>query len=194
VPVEDRQYLGQRHATSKISNFEEIDSVRTYGFRGEAIASLCIIGDVSVTTCVGGETTAKMMEFDTAGSLTSYSLFETNGREKVVPGQRGTTVVARNLFRALPVRLAQARKQRISVGKMKSLLMNYALVRRIRFAMQLRGKRKLDWTIPSDSNALAVATSVFGKESTAMHMAKSWSGSGVTIDGVLPAINEGFPR
>ena len=69
IPVDDRQFLGQRHATSKISCFEDIDSVQSYGFRGEAIASLCVIGNVILTTRVEGEETAKTYEFDHNGNI-----------------------------------------------------------------------------------------------------------------------------
>ena len=65
------EYLGQRHATSKISSFEDIDSVRSYGFRGEAIASLCVIGNVFLTTRVEGEETARTYEFDHNGNIIS---------------------------------------------------------------------------------------------------------------------------
>jgi hypothetical protein len=74
--LNDRRYLGQRYATSKISNFEDIDSVRSYGFRGEAIASLCNIGDLSITTCIDGDAAATTLQFDRTGSLISYVLVQ----------------------------------------------------------------------------------------------------------------------
>jgi DNA mismatch repair protein PMS2 len=73
VPLSDRKFVGQHYATSKITSFEDIDSVRSYGFRGEAIASLCVIGEVSVTTCVEGETTATTFRYDRTGSPALYA-------------------------------------------------------------------------------------------------------------------------
>lgn len=74
MPLSDRKSMGQRYATSKISSFEDIESVRSYGFRGEAIASLCAIGDVSVTTCVEGEPTATTLQYDRTGTPALYVL------------------------------------------------------------------------------------------------------------------------
>jgi len=73
IPVDDREQLGQRHATSKIFAFEDILSVRTYGFRGEAISSLCVIGNLTATTRVEEEVTAQTLEFDHNGNIITYS-------------------------------------------------------------------------------------------------------------------------
>ena len=67
----DRLFIGTRYATSKISVFEDIESIQTYGFRGEAIASLCSIGEVIITTRIEGESTAKIYELDHSGNITS---------------------------------------------------------------------------------------------------------------------------
>ena len=100
-------------------------------------------------------------------------------------------MAVRNLFRELPVRLAQAKKHRVSVAKMKSILISYALVRDIRFVMHFRGKKRLSWTIQSASDALAVITSIYGKEFMRKYFTSSWSGEGITIDSILPHVNEG---
>jgi DNA mismatch repair ATPase MutL len=194
--LNDRQYLGQRYATSKISNYEDIDSVRSYGFRGEAIASLCSIGDLSITTCIDGEATATTLQFDRTGSLVSYVLLlgYINDREKITAGQRGTTVAVRSLFRDLPVRLTQARKQRVSVGKVKSIIFTYALVRDIRFTLQFRGNRKLEWTVQPASDALSVATCILGKEFMHNYITTTWYGDGISIDGILPPVTQGPSR
>lgn len=42
--------LATKYATSKISGFEDLEGVQTFGFRGEALSSLCALADVSVVT------------------------------------------------------------------------------------------------------------------------------------------------
>jgi DNA mismatch repair ATPase MutL len=71
--VTDRKFLGARHGTSKISTLEDIEGIKTYGFRGEAIAGLCGLGDVSVTTRVDEEHTARTYELDHHGTIISFS-------------------------------------------------------------------------------------------------------------------------
>jgi DNA mismatch repair ATPase MutL len=78
IPVADRALLGRRSATSKLSEIEDLERVETYGFRGEALASLCVIGLVTVTTCIAGEATAKQLEFDHQGNILSYRCWTAN--------------------------------------------------------------------------------------------------------------------
>ena len=89
--------------------------------------------------------------------------------------RRGTTITVRNLFRGTPVRLAQLKKHRLSSGKVKSLVMTYALVREVRFSLQVRGNKRLDWTVQASSDAMGVATSVYGKEFMQRYTNLSWS-------------------
>lgn len=115
-----------------------------------------------------------------------------NVSEKGSAAQRGTTVVVRNLFRTMPVRLEQMKKQRVSVAKVKSLILTYALVREIRFQLQVRGNKRLDWTVQPASDALRVAISVYGKDLMERYTHTSLSSDGITIDAILPNPNQGL--
>ena len=91
----------------------------------------------------------------------------------------------------MPVRLAQMKRHPVSLAKVKSVIMSYALVRQLRFCLQIRGKHRVDWTIHAESDALGVAMSVFGKDCMQRYTNMSWSDCGITIDGVLPDADEG---
>lgn len=67
----------------------------SYGFRGEALSSLCSVADVSIITRTASETAATKLEFDHMGRITARS---------TVPRAVGTTVSARSMFSRLPVR------------------------------------------------------------------------------------------
>jgi DNA mismatch repair ATPase MutL len=116
------------------------------------------------------------------------------GRERGSAGQRGTSVTVRKMFQTMPVRLEQMKKQRVSVAKLKRLLMSYALVREVRFQLQVRGNKKLDWTVQAASDAMGVAVSIFGKD-LMMHRYThtSYVCDGITIDAILPIPNQGRP-
>jgi len=194
IPIDDRAYLGQCHATSKIFAFEDISSVRTHGFRGEAISSLCVIGNVTITTRVEGEVTAQTLEFNHDGNIITYSQgFQGKincGRRQSAAGQRGTTVIVRNLFDALPVRLAQMKKHRVPLGKVKSLMATYALVNEIRFCLQMRRNRRFDWSIPAVCDAMGVAISLFGKEFMKRYTQRTWGTDGITAEIIFPNVEE----
>ncbi len=70
--------------------------MQTFGFRGEALSSLCAFSDLHVVTAQAHEAPrGTRLEFDAAGRLTATH---------VVASPRGTTVVVDNLFRRMPVR------------------------------------------------------------------------------------------
>eukprot|EP00116_Pleurobrachia_bachei_P002005 sb/3462267/ len=85
--------LTLKHHTSKIRDFEDISEVGTFGFRGEALSSLCALGDLSVTTSTGGA--GSQIKYNHEGSIVSQSTCARG---------RGTTVTIENLFSTLPVR------------------------------------------------------------------------------------------
>jgi DNA mismatch repair ATPase MutL len=92
----------------------------------------------------------------------------------------------------MPVRLEQMKKQRVSVAKVKSLILTYAFVREIRFQLQVRGNKRLDWTMQAASDALRVAVSVYGKDLMERYTRTSLSSDGITIDAILPNPNQGL--
>lgn len=96
IDAEDFEHLVTNHATSKLRAFADLDALSSLGFRGEALSSLCTLGELSVTTCTKA----------TAPRGTSL-VYATDGRlvsRKVVPAQVGTQVKVANLFAGLPVR------------------------------------------------------------------------------------------
>lgn len=65
-----------KHYTSKIDKFEDLLDVGTFGFRGEALSSLCALSTVTVTTCEKGSSLGWRLEYDHHGKLarqTQYS-------------------------------------------------------------------------------------------------------------------------
>lgn len=199
IPVDDRQHLGTRYATSKITSVEDILTVKTYGFRGEALASLCVISSLSLTTRVPGEQCAKLLDFDHNGNITTYP---TSGicdyradrcRTRPSSGEIGTFVVIRNLFKELPVRLAEAKKRKIPVSKVKSLISSYAFVRNVRFVLKYRGNKRIDWSVLG-GNPIDVAVSVFGRDVMRGYRHVTWQDENISIEGIVPPLNEGIPE
>ena len=55
IQSQDYDGLGRKHHTSKLSSFHDLTSVQTFGFRGEALSSLCELGHVQITTATKEE-------------------------------------------------------------------------------------------------------------------------------------------
>ncbi|ONH93891.1 hypothetical protein PRUPE_8G259200 [Prunus persica] len=112
--------LALRHHTSKLGGFPDLQSLTTFGFRGEALSSLCALGNLSVETRTKNELVATHLTFDHSGLLVA---------EKKTARQVGTTVTVKSLFSNLPVRCKEfGRNIRKEYGKLVSLLNAYALI------------------------------------------------------------------
>lgn len=106
--------LALKHHTSKLAEFPDLQSLTTFGFRGEALSSLCALGNLTVETRTRSETVATHLTYDHSGLLVA---------EKKTARQVGTTVTVKNLFSNLPVRSKEfSRNIRKEYGKLISLL------------------------------------------------------------------------
>jgi DNA mismatch repair protein PMS2 len=64
-----------KHYTSKLSSFENLDDLETFGFRGEALSSLCALGDVQIVTATREDAPrATKLEFDHHGVIASRKM------------------------------------------------------------------------------------------------------------------------
>uniref|UniRef100_A0A803NQQ4 DNA mismatch repair protein PMS1 n=1 Tax=Cannabis sativa TaxID=3483 RepID=A0A803NQQ4_CANSA len=117
--------IALKHHTSKLVDFPDLQSLATFGFRGEAISSLCSLGNLTIETRTENETVATHLTYDHAGLLVA---------EKKTARKIGTTVTVKNLFSNLPVRSKEFHRNiRKEYGKLISLLNAYALIaRRVR--------------------------------------------------------------
>ena len=83
-----------RHATSKITRFEDLNNLHTFGFRGEALYSVAAVSKMTMTSCTeGGE--GSRLEIHGGKTLA----------QSPAPAIRGTTVEIRDLFYNVPARL-----------------------------------------------------------------------------------------
>ncbi|WOL12195.1 DNA mismatch repair protein PMS1 isoform X1 [Canna indica] len=120
ISPQNFQALALKHHTSKISDFSDLHSLTTFGFRGEALSSLCSLGNLTVETRTKNEPLGTHLIFDHSGLVTG---------ERKIARQVGTTVTVGKLFSTLPVRSKEfSRNIRREYGKLVSLLNAYALI------------------------------------------------------------------
>lgn len=115
-PIDARMAF-DRHATSKISSLEDIYALKTFGFRGEALASIAAVSQVELRT--------RQAE-DEVGTLTTV-----NGGEFVSQTLAacpvGSQFYVRNLFYNVPARRKFLEKSTTSTGQIKSEFQRVAL-------------------------------------------------------------------
>ena len=92
---EDALLCFERHATSKIASAEDLNDIVTYGFRGEALASIAAVSDVTLRTRREEDETATQVELSgsEAGSVLSHAA-----------APKGSNFAVRNLFYNVPAR------------------------------------------------------------------------------------------
>ncbi|NWI55146.1 PMS2 endonuclease, partial [Calyptomena viridis] len=120
VEEENFEGLTLKHYTSKIQDFSDLEHVETFGFRGEALSSLCALSDVSIFTCHQSAKVGTRLVFDHRGRITQKTPF---------PRPQGTTVSVQQLFYTLPVRHKELQRNiKKEYAKMVQLLQAYCIV------------------------------------------------------------------
>ncbi|TMW55718.1 hypothetical protein Poli38472_010600 [Pythium oligandrum] len=120
VTPDNYETLALKHYTSKISTFEDIASVASFGFRGEALSSLCqLAAHFSVCTRTQSDPIGTTLVFNTSGTLVSQI-------KKARPV--GTTVLVEELFKPLPVRAKDFHRNiKKHYAKLLRVLQGYAV-------------------------------------------------------------------
>ncbi|TFK95435.1 histidine kinase-like ATPase [Pterulicium gracile] len=121
IAPEDYDSIALKHYTSKLKTFADLTSVLSFGFRGEALSSLCALCEgVSITTARAQESPVGAgLVFDKHGVVQSKG---------PVARQARTTITLTNLFTPLPVRRKELERNiKREFGKALALLNAYAL-------------------------------------------------------------------
>ncbi|KAG5519893.1 hypothetical protein PMAC_000170 [Pneumocystis sp. 'macacae'] len=121
ILAEDLELLAQRYATSKIQTFEDLDGLSSYGFRGEALNSLCKLGRVQIITATEKHVPyATQITYDQEANIVA---------KEVVSSHKGTIVRIEQLFCSLPVRRKEfERNYKHDFQKTLSMIQSYAII------------------------------------------------------------------
>ncbi|WVQ80577.1 hypothetical protein IAT38_002682 [Cryptococcus sp. DSM 104549] len=123
IGVEGLKKVGKRFRTSKGLNEGGLGPVGSYGFRGEALASIASLSLLDITTRT---TTTPVL---TKILKSSKTLYEGPNPNRYIAGEHGTTVVVREIFHSLPVRREELAKSSSGVvlGQCRKVLEKLAL-------------------------------------------------------------------
>lgn len=143
----------RRHATSKISNLHDLESVATMGFRGEALAAIAAVSELSITS--------RTAEQDHAMHLDARS-----GELRPAARSVGTTVEVKELFFSTPARRKFLKSTATELAHCLESLRRHALARPdVGFALWHEGKLVAQWRAHTHENALdARLADVLGEE------------------------------
>jgi len=114
IAREDFPLVFAKHATSKISNLQDLQNVLSFGFRGEALAS---ISSVSQTTLISR----------TEISPEAYLMDATTEKIETVSSEIGTKISVRNLFENVPARLNYLKTEKTEYAHILEFVQKMAL-------------------------------------------------------------------
>jgi DNA mismatch repair protein MutL len=108
-----------RYSTSKVSNRDDLDEIRTYGFRGEALASIAAVADLVIES--------KSSEEDTGSKLTLFLGGDPAIQE--ISRSQGTKIEVSNLFAKIPARRKHLASGQVEAQRVHEIIIRHALVR-----------------------------------------------------------------
>jgi DNA mismatch repair protein MutL len=143
IPVEELPLALKRHATSKIRNLDELESVATMGFRGEALAAISSVAEMAV---------ASRCE----GAAHAHRLDARSGELSPAARARGTSVEVRELFFSTPARRKFLKTDATELAHCLESVRRHALARPdVGFTVWHEGKLVEQWRIASAEQRLA---------------------------------------
>ncbi|ODQ50594.1 hypothetical protein SAICODRAFT_73368 [Saitoella complicata NRRL Y-17804] len=181
---EDMDKIGQRYATSKLRGFNDLSSISSFGFRGEALASIAAI---SLLTITSRHTTYRSTH--TVRLQSSSRIFSGRASENESLQGQGTVVSVHDLFSTLPVRRKARRLAGVDeLGEVRRAVVGLTVAKPdVAFTLRdetgakilsLKRKRK-------DNNEITMLRQAYGRD-----LVREWrnleaSAGGVSMRGVM---------
>ncbi|KAL0086714.1 mutL-like protein 1, colon cancer, nonpolyposis type 2 [Phycomyces blakesleeanus] len=161
IRLEDMEIVCERFTTSKLSKFEDLSDIATHGFRGEALASISHVANVTITT-------------KTADSPCAFSATYSDG--KLVPprpgqsagprpcsGTEGTQITAEDLFYNVPTRKKTLKSSSAEYKLIIDVVSQYAIHNSsVAFTCRKQGAVNADVQTASDSSVVDAISQIYG--------------------------------
>ncbi len=162
------------HATSKISSEEDLYSIGTYGFRGEALASIAAVSETELIT----KTKDAEMGIKIAVSGGEY------GESQIVGAKCGTTITVRNLFYNTPARFKFLKKDSAEAAAVTDVVQKAALSRPDVSFKYISSGKEVFFT-PGDGNLLNAIYAIFGKDFALNMLPLNYENEGIRVSGFI---------
>jgi DNA mismatch repair protein MutL len=143
IPAPELALALRRHATSKIASLPELEHVATMGFRGEALAAIASVSELSLTS-------------RSADAAHAHRLDARSGELQPAARARGTTVEVRELFFSTPARRKFLKTDATELAHALDAVRRHALARPdVGFALWHEGRLVAQWRAAAPAQRLA---------------------------------------
>ena len=174
IMPDDMEMAFERHATSKIRSADDLETVKSMGFRGEALASIASIAKVE-------------MKSKTEENEIGYEVIVEGGNiisTNEVGCPKGTTITVQNLFYNTPVRYKFLKKDFTEGGYIEDVMTRIALVNP-NIAIKLISSGKTIIQTTGNGDLKSVVYSIYGKEIAENILDVNYEYEGIKVSGVI---------
>ena len=167
IPSGELEFAFQRYATSKIASLDDLESISSLGFRGEALPSIAAVAQVDITTCAVGESAGNYLGLKDGAVVNQGS----QGRSQ------GTTITVQNLLRNVPARLKFLKSPTTENSHIANVVSQYALAfPEVKFTLSIDGRTVV--RTPGSGQLLDSVLEVYGLDIARNILAVSSDDSG----------------
>lgn len=170
---EDLSLAVARHATSKIAEFDDLFKLATMGFRGEALASIASVAQVTIASSSDRSEPAEIIV--EAGRIVD---------QRACAHPRGTTISVKYLFYQIPARLKFLKSTETETSHVFDVVQKLALSHS-RVGFELYSEDKLILDLPCEQKPLDRTVSVLGESVRGALYEFERDGSGIRVSGFI---------
>ena len=174
IAEDDMEIAFERHATSKIRKAEDLESIKSMGFRGEALASIAAISKVEMVSKKENDEVGHKIVVEGGKTV------EFTEEARAV----GTTITVRNLFYNTPVRYKFLKKDYTEAGYIEDAVTRIALVNK-NVAIKLISNGKTIIQTNGNGDLKTLIYSIYGKDIAAEVIELDYEYEGIKVSGVI---------
>ena len=170
---EDISTAFQRHTTSKISSFKDLEKIRSYGFRGEALSSISAVSRIVLSTGISSDKPSVSAEIEA-------SLLK---KKEYTSPRKGSRLEISDIFYNTPVRKKFLKSEKAEEKKIKDKVISIALAKpEIRFQYVQNGREIFDL---KKSDITGRIQQIFGDNTSDHLMEVSLEKRGISANGFI---------
>lgn len=171
---DDVEIAFERHATSKIRKIEDLDSLSTMGFRGEALASIAAVSRMELRTKTASAQMGTLVRIE-GGKILSVS-------QTGCP--TGTTFIVSDLFYNTPARYKFLKKDSTEAGYVSAMMIRLALAHP-EIAFKFINNHQVQHHTPGNHDLQSAIYSLFGGDTAKMLLELDYEESGYKVSGYV---------
>ncbi|MCC6567643.1 MAG: DNA mismatch repair endonuclease MutL [Anaerolineales bacterium] len=178
IPADEIELAASRHATSKLVRSDELFSIVTLGFRGEALASIGSVSRMTITSRVDGEKEGTRLKVEGGKS----------GKPSKVGATVGTTISVEDLFYNVPARLKFLKTDMTERRAIDTLVTRYALAYPAK-RFQLTDGKNVVLQTTGDGDRRAILAALYGVDVAKQMLEVHSVEEGMTLAGFISPVS-----